>query len=124
MRTHVCAAMFLFAVGVPAIAPPVVLAQAAPTGDPFQVRSLVLKAEDVALWPPGTRGTSLLAAIAPPEAQPRQAGREVTVEDLQRLALERNVALLAVREDIAVQESAKIALYEAYLPTQMNRGEV
>ena len=29
-----------------------------------------------------------------------------------------------VREDIAAQEVVKIALYEAYLPTQMTRGEI
>jgi uncharacterized protein YqeY len=29
-----------------------------------------------------------------------------------------------VREDIAAQETAKIALYEAYLPAQMSRAEI
>jgi cobalt-zinc-cadmium efflux system outer membrane protein len=98
MRTQLCAAVFLFAIGVPAIAPPVATAQAVTTADPLGAQS---SAQDAAPAQSGTRRTRLLAAIDVPTTQSRQAARQVNIEELQRLALARNVDLMAVRQEIA-----------------------
>ncbi|MGH9658527.1 MAG: TolC family protein [Bryobacteraceae bacterium] len=84
----------------PAIAPPVATAQALTTGDPPRTQSLASSA-DGAVAQTGTLRTSLVAATDALGAQPRQTGRDVSLEELQRLALERNVDLLAVRQEIA-----------------------
>lgn len=100
MRTQVCA-VFLFAIGVPATAPPVAIAQAATTGDPTRAQSAASIVQGSAPAQPSTRLMGLLAATGAPTTQSQPAGREVNVEELQQLALARNVDLLAVRQEIA-----------------------
>ncbi len=97
MRTELCATIFLFAIGVPAIAPAVATAQAVTTADPPGAQSSAQGSAPA----PGTHRRILLAAIDAPTTQPRQAAREVSVEELERLALARNVDLMAVRQEIA-----------------------
>ena len=98
MRTELCAAIFLFAFGVPAIAPSVATAQAVTAADPPGVQS---SAQGAASAQPGMRRMGLLAAINVPTTQSQKPGREVNVEEMQQLALARNVELLAVRQEIA-----------------------
>lgn len=98
MRTELCPAIFLFAIGVPAIAPSVATAQAVTVADSPGARSspqIAVPAQ------PGTSRMRLFAAADAPTTQSQQAGREVSVEELLQLALARNVDLLAVRQDIA-----------------------
>jgi cobalt-zinc-cadmium efflux system outer membrane protein len=103
MRTELRAAICFFAIGVPAIPSPVATAQVVKAGDPPRTRLVASSAEGAALAQAGTRRTSLLAAIDAPttQLQSQQAGREVTIDELQRIALARNVDLLAVRQEIA-----------------------
>lgn len=100
MRIQLCAAMYLYAVGVPAIVPALATAHTPTMGDPPRIQSVAASSEAAALAPGGTGRRSLLATIDAPTTQSR-AAREVNVEELQRLALARNVDLMAVRQEIA-----------------------
>lgn len=100
MRTDLCAAMCVV-IGVSLIVSPVATAQVVPAGESPRTPSVASTARAGAPGQAGTRRPDLLATIDVPIRQSPQGAREVTVEDLQRLALARNGDLLAVRQDIA-----------------------